>query len=229
MSAKITIDIHSLFLQNLYSIFCRTGIGTQWELANVTGPDASNCPYNGPRANAEYKNISGCNVVPTENSGTINDGTFCGHWDEECMKSELMTGFLNGGLNPLSRITIATLDDLGYTVDYSTAESYGRNDISSTCTCGGQRRLFESTKLNTAHQLGTSHKSTRRRSLSAGGYQGALNYGQSILLQRQITRKFSSFRADFTEIPDDFVYVGDKVVVVFVEENGAFFDVTVTL
>jgi Leishmanolysin len=219
---------HSLTLQNVFLMLRRTGIGTLWERKNVTGPETSNCPYYGPRANAEYKNITGCDVVPTENSGTINDGTFCGHWDEECMKSELMTGFLNGGLNPLSRITIATLADLGYTVDYSTAESYGRNDVNSTCTCGGRRLLSESTKLNTANQLGTSHISTRRRSLSEEGYQGAVNYGQAILLQRRLAKKVSILANSIVR-PDDIVYVGDKVLVVFVEEDGAFFDVTVTL
>ena len=206
----------------------RTGIGTRWERKNVTGPRESNCPYYGPRANAEYKNITGCDVVPTENSGTNGDGTFCSHWDEECLKSEIMTGFIKSGLNPLSKITIATLDDLGYTVDYSTAESYSRNDVNSTCTCNGQRLLSDATKINTAHQLGTSHKSTRRRSLSEDGYQRAVNYGQAILLQRQIERK-SSLRADFAGTPDEFLYVGDKVLVVFVEEEGALFDVTVTL
>ena len=206
----------------------RTGIGTRWERKNVTGPRESNCPYYGPRANAEYKNITGCDVVPTENSGTINDGTFCGHWDEECLKSEIMTGFIKGGLNPLSKITIATLDDLGYTVDYSTAESYGTNDVNSACTCGGQRLLSESSKLNTVHQLGTSHRATRRRALSEKGNEEAVRYGQSILLQRRLQKK-NSFRVNSTEVPNDMLYIGDKVLVVFIEEDGAFFDVTVTL
>lgn len=196
-------------------MLCQTGIGSLWELNEVTGPITSNCPYNGPRANAEYESITGCPVVPTEQDG--NPGTRCGHWDEECMRSELMTGFLNGaGPHPLSRITIATLEDLGYTVDYSMAESYGTNDVNSACTCNGQRSLQLS-----AHQLGTSHQSTRRRSLSAEAHQMAMDYGQEILLQRP--------EGGDTTLPDGVVYVGDQMVVVFVEEKGAFFDVTVTL
>ena len=43
-----------------------------------------------------------------------------GHWDEKvCMDNELMTGYRNGGqVNPISA---ATLDDLGYSVDYSSS------------------------------------------------------------------------------------------------------------
>jgi hypothetical protein len=202
------------------------GIGTLWERKAVTGPNAANCPYNGPLANSEYKSITGCNVVPTENTGVPFDGTFCGHWDEECMRSELMTGFLNNGLNPLSRITIATLDDLGYIVDYSTSESYGTNDVTSLCRCG-LRSLSESIQpQNMVHQLGTSHKSTQRRSLSEEAHQMAVDYGQTILQKRQSGTTFS-FRDSFNQLDDDVLYVGDKVVIVFVEEGGAFFDVTV--
>jgi Leishmanolysin len=216
-----------LFVQTHFILcyFDVKGIGTLWETKLVTGPDTSNCPYNGPLANAEYKKITGCNVVPTENTGTINDGTFCGHWDEECMRSELMTGYLNNGLNPLSRITIATLGDLGYTVDYSTAESYSTNDVAASCRCG-LRSLSESIQPNTAHQLGTSHKSTQRRSLSEEAHQMAVNYGQSILQTRQAGKTFT-FRDGLNQIGDDVLYVGNKAVIVFVEEGGAFFDVTV--
>ena len=199
------------------------GIGTLWETTLVTGLKTDNCPYNGPLANAEYKNITGCSVVPTENTG--GGGTFCGHWDEECMNSELMTGFLNGGLNPLSRISIATLGDLGYTVDYSTAESYGTSAVDSNCRCG-LRSLSDSIQPSTAHQLGTNHKSTRRRSLSDEAHQMAVDYGQTILKNRQGSKIFS-FRNSFNQLGDDVEYIGDKVIVVFVEEGGAFFDVTV--
>ena len=100
------------------------------------------------------------------------------------MGSELMTGFLNSGLNPLSGITIATLEDLGYSVDYSTAESYGTNDVTTSCRCG-LRSLSASIKASTVHQLGTSHKSTQRRSLSEEAHKMAVNYGQEILQKRQ--------------------------------------------
>ena len=36
--------------------------------------------------------------------------------------NELMTGFLGTGRNPLSRMTVAALQDLGYEVNYDAAE-----------------------------------------------------------------------------------------------------------
>jgi Leishmanolysin len=209
----------------------------------VTGLRSSNCPYNGPKANAAYKNITGCDVVPTENDGDPSRGTFCGHWDEECMRSELMTGFLNGGLNPLSKISIATLDDLGYTVDYSSAEKYERGNVLSSCLCN-RRALTDTSSHGKAHQLGRSLESTQRRSLSQDGYRQAVNYGQTILQERQAKtidlsgepKRYNIFarnddltRSDVhNQTIDDIVYVGDQLVVVFVEEGGAFFDVAVT-
>ena len=39
-------------------------------------------------------------------------------------KAELMTGFINTGGNPLSRVTAGSLTDLGYTVNLSSADPY---------------------------------------------------------------------------------------------------------
>ncbi|HMU61449.1 MAG TPA: hypothetical protein PKA66_06685, partial [Gemmatimonadales bacterium] len=36
----------------------------------------------------------------------------------------LMTGYIALGSNPLSAITIGSLEDLGYTVNYSTADAF---------------------------------------------------------------------------------------------------------
>jgi hypothetical protein len=35
-----------------------------------------------------------------------------------------MTGFINSGTNPLSRVTIGSLRDLGYSVNYTVADPY---------------------------------------------------------------------------------------------------------
>jgi hypothetical protein len=35
-----------------------------------------------------------------------------------------MTGFLDTGANPISRLTIGAFEDLGYTVDYAAADAY---------------------------------------------------------------------------------------------------------
>ncbi len=35
-----------------------------------------------------------------------------------------MTGFLDGGINPLSRVTVAALQDMGYEVSYDAADEF---------------------------------------------------------------------------------------------------------
>jgi len=52
-----------------------------------------------------------------------------------------MTPVLSRGeLNPLSRITVATLEDIGYTVDYNEADSYTSTDLDPSCICDRRDR-----------------------------------------------------------------------------------------
>ena len=53
-----------------------------------------------------------------------------------------MTPFIIAGVpNPLSRITIASLDELGYDVDYDQADAYPASLLDPSCSCN--RRLNE--------------------------------------------------------------------------------------
>jgi hypothetical protein len=60
--------------------------------------------------------------VPLETGG--GSGTAGGHWKESVFNTELMTGYLNYGNNPLSKVSIASLADLGYKVDLTKADAY---------------------------------------------------------------------------------------------------------
>lgn len=51
-------------------------------------------------------------------------GTIDSHWRETTFGNELMTGFLNNGTNPLSVMTIRSLEDLNYTVNPAAADPY---------------------------------------------------------------------------------------------------------
>jgi hypothetical protein len=62
------------------------------------------------------------NSVPVENLG--GPGTRDGHWRESVFANELMTGFYNSGVNPLSAVSATALRDLGYVVDDSRTESF---------------------------------------------------------------------------------------------------------
>lgn len=99
------------------------GIGTLWQSKGVlAGAGSSNPTFTGSRAVSEWRALGGSGNVPVENTGGA--GTRDGHWRETTFKNELMTGFINTGSNPLSRMSIASLGDLGYTVNVGVADAY---------------------------------------------------------------------------------------------------------
>jgi len=104
------------------------GIGTLWDDRGLlTGAGTSNPRFTGARATAEYNATFGVHEsgVPVENTG--GSGTRDAHWRESVLSSELMTGWAGPGTAlPLSRITVASLADLGYQVDISKADAYSR-------------------------------------------------------------------------------------------------------
>lgn len=120
------------------------GIGTIWEsLSLIDKPGSDDPRYIGAQATAQYNAIFGTNLtsIPVENEG--GSGTADSHWRESVLKNELMTGFLDSGRNPLSRITVGSLADLGYTVNFAKADPYTKPlgslmaGSGSTGTAGG--------------------------------------------------------------------------------------------
>lgn len=102
------------------------GIGTLWSnLGLIRGSGTSNPEFTGANAMREYatlKNSTNPTFVPIANTGGA--GTREGHWRESVFDSELMTGFDDPGRNALSRLTVASLQDLGYQVDYNKADPF---------------------------------------------------------------------------------------------------------
>ena len=102
------------------------GIGTIWDnLGLITGAGTNDPRYTGETGTAQYNIIFGNNdtFIPLETQGGA--GTRDSHWSESVFFNELLTGFLNGGVNnPLSRISAGSLKDLGYEVDLRPAENY---------------------------------------------------------------------------------------------------------
>jgi len=80
-----------------------TGAGQTLGGNKVPVEDCANAPY----------------TPPTCGVGTVNS-----HWRETVFGNELMTGFVNAGANPLSIVTAASQEDLGYTVNYDGADAY---------------------------------------------------------------------------------------------------------
>ena len=99
------------------------GFGSMWSLK---GFNSTFGHYTGSYALTEYRSLSNnpsATYVPLETGG--GGGTANVHWSEIVFNQELMTGFVNGsGSLPLSRLTVAAMQDLGYQVDYSAADYY---------------------------------------------------------------------------------------------------------
>lgn len=101
------------------------GIGTIWKLKNlIRNAGKPNPSFTGVKAKKEYGVLKGTGParVPVENTG--GPGTRDGHWRETIFRNELMSGFISAPNNPISRMTLASLEDMGYEVDLNAAEPY---------------------------------------------------------------------------------------------------------
>lgn len=80
--------------------------------------------YLGPAGNSAWVNDYGATspTVPIANTGGC--GTADSHWREIYLQDELMTGYAQGGGEPLSLVTIGALADLGYRVHRSAADAW---------------------------------------------------------------------------------------------------------
>jgi hypothetical protein len=112
------------------------GIGTLWDdfdflsfagnsvfCSSVTA-FTTDPTFTGPLGIAEYNNLGGVGDVPVEEGG--GSGTKCAHIDEGVFDQELMTGYIESveTTMPLSLLTVEMLEDLGYAVDDSEADTY---------------------------------------------------------------------------------------------------------
>jgi len=114
------------------------GIGTIWDLKGLLkGAGTSNPTFTGKGASGEFgklKGTAGPTPVPVENTGGA--GTRDSHWRESVFRNELMTGFVGASGNPLSRMTVASLQDLGYAVNLNAAEPYTLPNLMALAEAG---------------------------------------------------------------------------------------------
>jgi hypothetical protein len=127
----------------LHEMLHVVGFGTLWEgfgLLADAGTTAS--AFLGAEALAAATGGNGADPawtsVPVENCvgvpGTCGAGTRDSHWREAVFKNELMTGWLSGTSQPLSRTTVGSLADLGYVVDLDAADPF---DLSTAALRAG--------------------------------------------------------------------------------------------
>lgn len=104
------------------------GIGTIWQtLGLLSGAGTTDPHFLGSRAATEYNAIFGTSIsyVPVEGLPS-GPGSRDGHWRESVFGNEIMTPYISGAGNPISRVTVASLADIGYTVNMAAADFYAR-------------------------------------------------------------------------------------------------------
>lgn len=112
------------------------GFGTLWARAGLVQASGTNNPrFTGAGATREYRDLGGSEAaVPIANTGGA--GTREGHWRELVFGDELLTGFLSGAERPISRLSIASFQDLGYDVDLAAADAYSLPDFRALAEMG---------------------------------------------------------------------------------------------
>ncbi len=113
------------------------GIGTVWARKRLLqGAGGTNPTFIGTTAKTEFGILRGTGPepVPVENSG--GPGTADSHWRETVFRNELMSGFISAPGNPLSRLTVGSLQDLGYLVNLDAAEDYDLPNLMELAEAG---------------------------------------------------------------------------------------------
>jgi hypothetical protein len=113
------------------------GIGTIWARKGLlSGAGTGNPTFTGTNAKREYGVLKGTGPVPVpvENSGGV--GTRDSHWRESVFRNELMSGFIAAPNNPISKMTVASLKDMGYVVNMNAAEPYSLPNLQALAEAG---------------------------------------------------------------------------------------------
>ncbi|HYG67137.1 MAG TPA: leishmanolysin-related zinc metalloendopeptidase, partial [Anaeromyxobacteraceae bacterium] len=118
-------QLESVILHELLHV---TGLGTLWAaLGRIAGTGTTDPVFTGPAARSAFLELDGGATyggipVPVESTGGA--GTAEGHWRESVFGRELMTGWISGTSQPLSRTSVASLADLGYAVELPQADAF---------------------------------------------------------------------------------------------------------
>ncbi|MEM1226240.1 MAG: Calx-beta domain-containing protein [Planctomycetota bacterium] len=108
-----------------------------WDRRGLRRPtiETTGIGFFGERAIEEFNTLEPTNhvfaSVPLMNQG--GPGTACGHLSEAVFGDEIMTGYATapGVKAPLSRVTLAMLQDLGYAIDYAQADAFEISAVST--------------------------------------------------------------------------------------------------
>jgi hypothetical protein len=139
-----------------------------------------------------------------------------------------MTGTINyGGANPISRITVGALEDLGYiNLDYSAADRYTAFDLGSGCSCRRRSLSDISSPMlrSLVSTLVNDVPTDRRLSLSEESRQYAYEKGLQFLSKdpanvASVIGGFLNMTNGTQPLNSDVVYIGNRMVSVLVQDS----------
>ncbi len=160
-------DVDTLYTM-MHEVIHVLGGGTLWEASSRTLPDGtsdgknliSSAGYTAAGALKEYKNLGGAGeAIPLDPDK--------GHWLGSVFCTEIISGSPDAGVaNPVSRVTLASLADLGYSVNLEAADPYklckttALTGSSNAALAGISKIQFEN---GTMHVYDSNGRHTHRR------------------------------------------------------------------
>lgn len=136
-----------------------------------------------------------------------------------------MTGYfeIGGSREKISKITVGGLQDLGYSVHMNRADYFSKYDLNPSCRCN--RRLGEA---NITAVRGIGHD----RQLSESGLADVVAFGkeriQEVKDANAAAKRTKTLDDKNDETEEDFVDLGEEMIVVLYKEGDVFYNVIVT-
>ena len=205
------------------------GVGSLWERMGLI--DTTKSEFTGANACREWQALTGCSSCPpVEDNGAA--GTLGKHWEEDgsttlkAMDHELMTGYVEGSniFMPLSTITVGSIDDTGYQVDYSKADAYNNHPTCSrrTSTLRGGYTPFDKNirHLQPEH---AKNDNSNRPELSAVGKAKAKAFGRSLLAKDRRFQRSNNGPPSTTGIDAPQIDIGQTLSLAYKENDVIYF------
>jgi hypothetical protein len=190
------------------------GIGTLWTSNKLHSGSTPNDKYKGRYAKQAWKDMGCSGPLPVETDG--GSGTAGGHWDEACLGGELMTGYVETGQSmPLSRLTIASLKDMGYGVNLNAADKFSKERLRNCGSyCPGAHRQLRVGRQ--AHPL-----EEKKGKVSEEGHLTILEAAAKEMQKAHAMKP--------RHLPDGMIYVADQLITVYIQDtDGKVKEETVT-
>ena len=205
------------------------GVGSLWERMGLI--DTTKSEFTGANACREWQALTGCSSCPpVEDNGAA--GTLGKHWEEDgsttlkAMDHELMTGYVEGSniFMPLSTITVGSIDDTGYQVDYSKADAYNNHPTCRRRT-STLRGGYTSSDNNIRHLQPEHAKNdnSNRPELSAVGKAKAKAFGRSLLAKDRRFQRSYNGPSSTTSIDAPQIDIGQTLSLVYKENDVIYF------